>query len=244
MVKCETAGRRGKGAGGEAHTREVKLGCIFTQTGMDKEGRPQRDEASTTYVGAIESASAFGWRLYGEAERRGLRRAAQVIVIGDGAQWIWAIADEHFPGAVQIVDLYHARQHLAELSQVIYPVQNRKATRWGEARLAQLDEGKVEALLRCLRRLQPSSKKAQEELRRTINYFAHNRERMRYGEYRQQGWFVGSGVVEAGCRTVVGQRLKQSGMHWSLRGANAITALRCIQLSGRWEEFWEMRAAG
>jgi len=99
--------------------------------------------------------------------------------------------------------------------------------------MAQLDEGHVESVLRSMRRLEPRGKKAKEELRKTINYFERNRERMRYGEFHRQGLFVGSGVVEAGCRTVVGQRLKQSGMHWSLRGANAITALRCIQLSGR-----------
>jgi hypothetical protein len=81
------------------HTREVKLGCVFTQTAVDENGRPVRDEAATTYVGAIEAAAAFGWRLYGEAERRGLRRAAQVIVIGDGAPWVWGIAGEHFPNA-------------------------------------------------------------------------------------------------------------------------------------------------
>jgi hypothetical protein len=243
MVKRETAGRRGKGESGQAHTREVKLGCIFTQTRVDEEGRPQRDEASTSYVGAIETAEEFGARIYGEAERRGLRRAAKVIVIGDGAPWVWALADEHFPGAVQIVDLYHAREHLAELSRIIYG-QSSKGTRWCEQRTAQLDEGKVELVLRSLRRLRPVGKKAKEELRKTINYFEHNRERMPYGQFRRQGWFVGSGVVEAGCRTVVGQRLKQSGMHWSRRGANAIIALRCIQLSGRWEEFWEMRATG
>lgn len=242
MIKRETAGRRGKGESGEAHTREAKLGCVFTQTGTDEDGRPQRDEASTTYVGAIEPAAEFGWHIYGEAERRGLRRAAQVIVIGDGAQWVWAIADEHLPGAVQIVDLYHAREHLTDLSKVIYEGQSSKASRWCDRRMTQLDEGNLESVLRSMRRVQPRGKKAKEELRKTINYFERNRARMRYGEFRRQGLFVGSGVVEAGCKTVVGHRLKQSGMHWSLRGANAIIALRCTQLSGRWEEFWELRA--
>src|SRR5712692_6556394 len=84
----------------------------------------------------------------------------------------------------------------------------------------------------------------QEALRQTISYFANNRQRMRYADFRRQQLFVGSGVIEAGCKTIVGQRLKQSGMRWSLRGVNAIIALRCAQLSGRWEEFWEMRATG
>jgi hypothetical protein len=195
-------------------------------------------------VGAIEPAAEFGWRLYGEAERRGSRRAAQIIIIGDGALWVWGLAAEHFPGATQIVDLYHAREHLTDLSKIVYGLGSRQAKQWSAARLAQLDKGDVAAVLTNMRRLRPGGEIAKEELRRTINYFQTNIERMRYAEFRRQGLFVGSGVIEAGCKTIVGQRLKRSGMRWSLRGANAIIALRCVQLSGRWEEFWEMRAAG
>jgi hypothetical protein len=244
VIKRETAGRRGKSVTGEAHTREVKLGCVFTQTAVDEQGRPVRDEAATTYVGAIETAPEFGWRIYGEAERRGLRRAAQVIIIGDGAPWVWGLAAEHFPGAIEIVDLYHARAHLTDLSKLVYGVGSAKAKEWSTARLAQLDEGEVESLLVSLRRLRPTAAQTQEAVRQAIGYFNGNRERMRYAKFRHQGLFVGSGVIEAGCKTIVGHRLKQSGMRWSLRGANAIIALRCAQLSGRWEEFWEMRAAG
>lgn len=243
VIKRETAGRRGKSATGEAHTREVKLGCVFTQTMVDGQGQPVRDEASTSYVGAIETAAQFGWRIYGEAERRGLRRAAQVIIIGDGAPWVWGLAAEHFPGAIEIVDLYHAREHLTALSKLVYGVASAKAREWASARLAQLDEGEVESLLLSLRRLRPTAAQTQEAVRQAIGYFDGNRERMRYASFRRQQLFVGSGVIEAGCKTIVGYRLKQSGMRWSLRGANAIISLRCAQLSGRWEEFWEMRAA-
>lgn len=243
VVKRETVGRPGKGESGEAHTREAKLGCVFTQTKVDENGRPVRDEASTTYVGAIEPAADFGWRIYGEATRRALRRAAQVIILGDGATWVWGLADEHFPGATQIVDLFHAREHLAELSKLVYSGDRLKAKQWRDERLAQLDEGAIEALLTSMRRLRPATQKVQEEVRKAIHYFATNCERMRYREFRRQGLFVGSGVIEAGCKTIVGQRLKLSGMRWSLRGANNIISLRCAQLSGRWEEFWESRAA-
>jgi hypothetical protein len=243
VIKRETAGRRGKAVSGEAHTREAKVGCLFTQTAVDEKGRPRRDEASTTYVGAIETAAEFGWRIYREAVRRGLRRAAQVIVIADGALWVWGIAAEHFPGATEIVDLYHAREHISDLSKLLYGVATKKAKQWTTARSAQLDEDQIESLLRSLRRLRPTAPQTQEALRQTISYFENNRHRMRYAQFRRQGLFVGSGVIEAGCKTIVGQRLKQSGMRWSLRGANAIIALRCAQLSGRWEEFWEMRVA-
>lgn len=244
VIKRETLGRRGKSESGEARTREAKLGCVFTQTRVDDRGHPVRDEASTTYVGAIEPAEEFGWRVYGEAERRGARRASQVIVIGDGALWIWGIADEHFPNATQIVDLYHAREHLMDVSKIVYGLGHSKAKQWAAERIAQLDAGEVEAVLSSMRRLRPTAENVKEELRKTVNYFETNIERMRYAEFRRQGLFVGSGVIEAGCKTIVGQRLKQSGMRWSLWGANAIIALRCAQLSGRWEEFWEMRAAG
>lgn len=109
VVRKETAGRAGRIQGQPARTRECKLGCVFTQTGVDKEGWPVRDPDATTYVGAIETAEEFGFRLYTEAWRRGWEWAASKVIIGDGALWIWNLADQHFPGAMQIVDLYHAR---------------------------------------------------------------------------------------------------------------------------------------
>jgi len=244
VVPHETQGRQGKDESGKAKTREAKLGCVFTQTKLDANGHPVRDEESTTYVGAIETADLFGSRLYAEAVRRGVTRAEKVIVLGDGALWIWGIADEHFPGAIQIVDLYHAREHLANLGKIVYGSASPQWKEWAAARCNQLDAGNVQALVASMGRLRPRETKAQEEVRKAIDYFQSNAERMRYADFRRQGLFVGSGVVEAGCKIIVGQRLKQSGMRWTVRGANAIIALRCCQLSGRWEEFWEARAVG
>ena len=121
VVKKETVGRQGKIAGQPAHTREVKLGCVFTQTTWDKEGYPIRAPDSTTYTGAIETAEEFGQRLYREAGKRGWSRALLQVVMGDGAEWIWNLAALHFPGALQIVDLYHARQHLWDLARQAVP---------------------------------------------------------------------------------------------------------------------------
>lgn len=244
VVPKETEGRKGKDGTGKAKTREAKIGCVFTQTALDKEGYPLRDEDSTMYVGAIETAEEFGKRIYAEALRRGLNQAQRVAVLGDGAVWIWGIAEEHFPGAVQIVDLYHAREHLAILGKLVYGLSNPKAKDWAKARSKELDDGAVEKVLEAMRCLKPAGKSIREEIRKSIGYFEANRERMRYADFRKQGFFVGSGVIEAGCKTVVGQRLKQSGMRWTVCGANAIVALRCCQLSGRWEEFWENRVAG
>ena len=244
VVRRETEGRKGKDETGKAKTREAKLGCVFTQTQLDENQRPVRDENSTTYVGAIETAEAFGSRIYAEAIRRGMTRAAKAIILGDRAHWIWAIAEEYFYGAIQIVDLYHAREHLALIAKLVYEASAIKSKAWLEARREQLDAGDVEAVIASLRRLRPSNTKVEVEVRTAADYFHRNAERMRYAQFRKQGLFVGSGVMEAGCKTICGQRLKLSGMHWTVRGANAIIALRCCQLSSRWEEFWEARALG
>lgn len=242
VIPRETEGRRGKDATGKAKTREAKIGCVFTQTKQDDQGYPIRDEDSTTYVGAIETAAAFGPRIYAEAVRRGLRQAHRVVVLGDGGTWIWGIVAQYFPGATEIVDLYHAREHLANLGKIVYGLTSTEAKQWADARSQQLDEGDVEAVITSMKRLRPRQDNIREEVRKAIEYFQNNKERMRYAEFRSQGLFVGSGVIEAGCKTVIGLRLKQSGMRWTVNHANAIIALRCCQLSGRWEEFWEQRS--
>jgi len=244
VVPRETEGRRGKDATGKAKTREAKIGCVFTQTKQDEEGYPIRDEDSTTYVGAIETVEAFGPRIYAEAVRRGLRQAQKVVVLGDGGPWIWGIAAQYFPWATEIVDLYHAREHLANLGKIVYGPASTEAKQWAVARSEQLDDGDVEAVITSMKRLRPRQQNVREEVRKAIDYFQTNKERMRYAKFRSEGLFVGSGVVEAGCKTVIGLRLKQSGMRWTVNHANAIIALRCCQLSGRWEEFWEHRSVG
>ena len=243
VVPKETVGRAGKGEDGEAKTRDAKLGCVFTQSRLDAKQRPVRDPDSTSYVAAIETAEEFGKRIYAEAVRRGLLRAQPVIVLGDGAPWIWALAEEHFPGALQIVDLYHAREHLAELAKTLYGRNGKATAAWRAARYEELEAGHVQAVVAAMKRTRPRDPAGREEVRKAIAYFQTNAERMRYAEFRRRGLFVGSGVVEAGCKTIMGQRLKQSGMRWTVRGANAVIALRCWQVSNRWEEFWEARAA-
>jgi len=243
MVKKELLDRHGKGEDGQAKTREAKLGCVFTQTGLDKKGHPVRDEASTSYVGAIETSEVFGKRIYAEAKQRGIDRAKEVVVLGDGATWIWNLADECFPSAVQIIDLYHAREHYWKAGRSVLDHDKKKLHKWADRRRKELDNGQVEKVIEATRQLAPSTGQGKEVCEKTINYFEQNKNRMRYNIFRKRGFFVGSGVLEAGCRSVIGQRLKQSGMHWSLDGANHIIALRCCLFSNRWEDFWEARAA-
>ena len=243
VVKKETEGRVGKTDGQPAHTREVKFGCVFTQTGWDDEGYAIRDPGSTTYTGAIESASQFGNRIYLEAWNRGWNRAEKKVVIGDGAEWIWNNAEEHFPGAVQIVDLFHARQHLWGVARLLHPADLPRQKQWMLRHQPKLDGGKIEKLVRFLRGIDASTPALADTLRIEAAYFENNAERMRYPEFRRQHLFVGSGVIEAGCKTVVGGRLKQSGMFWTVSGANAIIALRCCHLNNRMENYWESRSA-
>lgn len=243
VAKKETVGRKGKGKDGQARTREAKLGCVFTQSTVDKEGRAVRDDGSTSYVGAIEEAEKFGHRIYGEAVRRGLPRAETVCVIGDGAPWIWNIADEHFHGATQIIDLYHAREHCWNVARALFANDTAKMKRWAAKRRKELDGGRVETVVKAIKKLSPSTGEAREICKTEAGYFEKNKERMRYAEFRRRGLFVGSGVLEAGCKTVIGQRLKLSGMHWTVKGANSVIALRSLLLSNRWEDFWEYRAS-
>jgi hypothetical protein len=245
VIAAETEGRQGRIEGKRARTRECKLGCVFTQTTVDKDGWPIRDPDSTTYVGAIEIAEEFGFRIYTEAWRRGWEWATIRIVIGDGAVWIWNLADQHFPGAIQIVDLYHARQHLWKIAALLHPQDAVAKKLWVTPMKTLLDDGKIETLLERLREIAaaPVHTDLAAEILNEADYFATNANRMRYPEFRQQGLFVGSGVIEAGCKSVVGARLKRSGMFWSVRGANAIIALRCCRLNGRFEDYWEQNRA-
>ena len=242
VVKKETLDRQGKTAGQPAHTREVKLGCAFTQTTWDQEGFALRDPDSTTYTGAIETAVEFGKRIYREALKRGWRLAKKKVVIGDGAEWIWNLVAEHFADAIQIVDLYHARQHLWDVARHLYPQEEAKQRAWMKVHQKRLlDKGKIEKLVGMLRAIHTTNAQVTEKIRTEADYFERNAERMRYPKFRRQHLFVGSGVIEAGCKTVIGSRLKQSGMFWTVRGANAILALRCSHLNGRFEDYWEER---
>jgi hypothetical protein len=217
---------------------------VFTQTGSDAEGFAIRDQGSTTYTGAIETAERFGKRLYVEAWKRGWSRAEKKVVIGDGAEWIWNIAKDHFPGAVEIVDLFHARQHLWELARLLFPIDTKRRNQWiGLHQQRWLDKGNIPKLVASPRSLQTVDAELAKKIRNDVAYFAANAARMNYPKFRKQHLFVGSVVIEAGCKTVVAHRLKQSGMFWTVCGANAILALRCCHLNHPFEDYWPDRRA-
>ncbi len=240
MVADELAGRKGKQPDGTAKTREAKLGSVFTQTRCDEEGLPQRDYASTSSVGSFEAAETFGLRVRDEARRRGLGIARRVVFIGDGAAWIWELQRQNFPQAVQILDLYHALEHLHLLCEGLYGAQSAWARKMESTWTEMFKNDQVaQVIASARRRLEDLGAQADETLAGQIAYFERHQQRMLYKTYRQAGLFYGSGVVEAGCKAVIGQRLKNSGMFWTESGAKNILALRCALKSNRWDECWD-----
>jgi hypothetical protein len=234
MTSRETAGRQGKGEDGRARTREVKLAVFFTQDKLDKDGYPVRDRASTSVIATFEPAPVFADLVKAEGIRRGADHVRQLTVIGDGAAWIWGIATAKFPGATQIVDLYHAREHLHSLARSLEFMLGDRKDEWLAARLEDLDYGYIDGIEAAVREY-PLEGVKKDEADRELGYFLSNAPRMRYHWFRQCGLFTGSGVVESSCKTVIGQRLKQSGMHWTVPGADSIIALRCHEASSTWE---------
>jgi hypothetical protein len=237
MIGAETAGRAGKADDGKARTREVKLACVFTQTTTDDDGHPIRDEASCSYLATFAPAAKFGVLMAAEAKRRGDEHIRQLVVLGDGAPWIWNLAATHFPQATGIVDLYHAREHLHGLAAMLAFINGDHHAAWLADRLADLDNGNIEALTDATYDLPLVGVKAADR-DKALAYFETNAVRMRYGRFRDLGMFIGSGAVEAGCKAVIGQRLKLSGMRWGLPGATGILTLRCHQASGRFDQIW------
>jgi len=235
MTGAETEGHAGKGEDGRAHTREVKLCCVFTRTGLDEEGRPVRDPRSSSYLATFAPAAGFGILMAAEARRRGAAHIRQLVMLGDGAAWIWNLASQHFPEATQIVDLFHAREHLHDLAKLLEFMLGDHKQDWLDARLAELDAGDIGAICAAARAFPLTGRKA-DELTTALGYFEHNSHRMHYARFKSLGMFVGSGAVEAACKSIVGQRLKLSGMRWTEHGATGILTLRCLEASDRWEE--------
>jgi hypothetical protein len=234
VTRKETEGRDGKGEDGRARTREVKMAVFFTQDKLDDDGYPVRDRASSSYIATFEPAAAFQKLVKAEGIRRGAGHVRQLTVIGDGAAWIWNLAAATFPEATHIVDLFHAREHLHSLTRSLEFMLGDRRDEWLAARLEDLDYGYIEGIEAAVREY-PLEGVKKDEAHRELGYFLNNAPRMRYHWFRSRGLFVGSGVVEAGCKSVIGQRLKQAGMHWTVSGADSIITLRCAQASSQWE---------
>ncbi len=239
MVAKELVGRSGKQPDGSARTREAKLGCVFTQTTVDEEGLPLRDYQSSTYVAGFEVAADFMVRVRREAIRRRMSAADLVVLLGDGAAWIWEQGKKCFPLAFQILDLYHALEHLMKLTTKLEAKPKKAKRLWRSWKKQLLTDNVARVLGQACRRVATMKGEAADLARKEIAYFEHNQSRMFYATYRQLGFFYGSGVVEAGCKTVIGQRCKASGMLWSVAGAQNVLDLRCALYGNQFDEIWD-----
>lgn len=237
----ELEGRKGKAADGKAKTRMAMLGCVFTQHKEDEEGRPMRDYDSTTYLSGFQSPSDFGIGLRREAIRRGVFMATEVVLLIDGATGLEKLGHDYFPDAIQIVDFYHALEHMQTLIETLWGKENevrnkRRRDYWKKL----LSHNGVERIIKQARKEALKQGKVQ-EVETALGYFVNNVSRMQYGTFRAKKYFIGSGVIEAGCRTVIGKRCKQSGMFWGEPGADKVLAFRCIHASRRLDSFWKDR---
>jgi hypothetical protein len=196
-----------------------------------------RDPGTSSYVHTFDPVEQFTTLVHAEARRRGAEHIRQLVILGDSAMWIWKMATRILPEATQIVDLYHAREHVHDLARQLAPVLGDDQPAWTQARLADLDNGDIEDLVAATHQL-PLSDTDREQVDTALDYFIKNAQRMRYAVFHDLGMFIGSGVVEAGCKTVVGQRLKLSGMRWNIPGATGILTLRCHRESNRWDHIW------
>jgi hypothetical protein len=241
-TKSETTNRKGKQPDGSSKGREVKLGCVFTQLRTVKGQPPDRDPDSTTYVASFDESVDFGGIIRREAILRGMAYAGKVVVLGDGAPWIWELARVNFPGAVWILDIYHAFEHVNDLAVLIYPtesVNKGHARQWRKW----LKADKIDHFIKVVCQIADAQKDKKEDILKALKYFQKNRDRMLYKSFRKKGYFVGSGVVEAGCKTVVGKRTKQSGMFWHVDGAQNVLSTRCAVLGHLFDAYWAQHRA-
>lgn len=241
MRKEELVGRAGKQPDGTAKTRSAYLGCVFTQHKTDENGRPVRDYESTTYVSKLGPLEEFGPMLRQEAIRRGLGQAPKVVLLIDGAPGLENMGHLNFRDAIQIVDFYHGAEHASKVVEALlgskdHPEYKARRRRWVRRLLGNGVENLIEET-----RQECAGKPQAQAVEDELDYFVKNVQRMKYRTFRRQGFFIGSGVIEAGCKTVIGSRCKQSGMFWGQEGAQNILALRCLHSSRRLEGFWKYR---
>jgi len=238
----ETGGRQGKGEDGIARTREIKLARFFTVSAFDDDGNPVMDPGSSSYTATFDGKDALAELAEAEYLRRGGDHFRQVVAIGDGAAWIWTMGEKLYPHATHIVDIWHAREHLADLAGHLAFI-TPDPDQWLQDRSDELDAGNIKAITHAARAYPLNGVKA-EELDKKLGYFERNAHRMRYQHFRDLGMFTGSGAIEGGIKAIVVQRTKQSGMHWTTTGAADIIALRCQHASGRWDELWPASQPG
>ena len=219
---------------------EIKVGCCYqTRSCLDRSRPEQLDirAHSASYVSALEQAQSFGWRLWQEALRRGALTADELVLLGDGAHWIWALGQAHFARATQILDWYHASEYVWNAASAIWGEASAERCDWAQAQLDKLWESKVAEVLVELERWRERGG----AVLAALSYYTEHQSRMDYASYRARGLQIGSGSVESACKQLVTARLKQAGMIWNAEGAEAVGMVRAWLKSERWEEAMALR---
>ena len=218
---------------------EVKLARVYTTRRVRDRKRPDIwhvRAADSTYVADIAVPAVFGRAVYTEAHRRGVIWAKRVVVLGDGAHWIWLQAAEHFPDAILILDWYHASGYVWNVAKAVYGEGTDLCHRWANARLTALWDGKVAEVIADCQAHADDGPAIATVVHETVTYFTNNAARMDYPTYRAMGLQIGSGSIESACKHVVAARLKQAGMRWSPAGARAMVKVRTWLRGNRWDE--------
>ena len=225
--------------------KEVKVAAVSAVEANDPVA-PDGSRVRLTkhsYRAGLWEAKTFAEQQWAEASRRGIEKAHQIISVNDGALWIWAIVAMCYAPCVEILDWWHAVQHLWQLATVLCGEGSELGKAWVAQHKGVLWTGNLRPLFHYIRTRYPHGEPQPDAVRLALGYFFDNRHRMRYRQCRANGYPVGSGSVEAACKTVVEARMKQAGMRWSRLGAQALLGLRSIVLSGRWNEVWPSVAA-
>jgi hypothetical protein len=236
MQPKELKGVKGKQPDGSAKTKQIKVGCVFTQS-IDAKAEPQRDPFSSTYLTGFQTVFDFGHMLYLEALKRGYTSAQTTVFLGDGAEWIWNLATDRFKGAVQILDFYHAAEHIHTLCKSFETDEIRIHTLFKKWRRLLLRGGLTKLLRDATKRTEDLPESLRDDIETQLAYFRKNAGRMRYKIFRAKGYFIGSGAIEGACRHVVAQRTKLSGMRWHCSGAEQVLAFRALIKSGLFDDY-------
>jgi len=204
----------------DGHWQEMKVGSFLSEYGRST-------------IATMERAEPFGKLLYSEALRRGVEQAGEVVFVADGAAWIWNLAAHHFPGAIEIVDWYHAKQHLWEVANSWYGEGSSKARSWVKRNEARLAEDGVCRVIASIKQWRPADEDSQRVKRENEHYFTTNAHRMRYRTFSRLGYTIGSGSVESACKQYGHGRFKLPGMRWKLDGVEPVAHLRSAVLNRR-----------
>ena len=231
--------------------KEVKVGCVSTDyphTGATSviKMRP----SSPRYVASQSQAADFGQQVAALATQIGIYQneetmdTEEVVVIGDGAAWIWNLADEHFPGATEIVDYMHAKTHLYDVAKAVFGEEARDTVEtWVETTETPLYNGEISQGVARIRAVGEHTPAIEDVIEREVGYFLKHAHRMQYRAFNEKGYQIGSGVIESACKHVVAERCRQAGMRWTEPGINAILFWRCLLKNNTWDTYWDAQTA-